>query len=28
VTWTKETIHAELAELLNGYGTKFQVNFS
>jgi transposase len=28
VTWTKETIDAELAELLNGYGTKFQVNFS
>lgn len=28
VTWTKETIDAELAELLNGYGSKFQVNFS
>jgi transposase len=28
VTWTKETIDAELAELLSGYGTKFQVNFS
>ncbi len=28
VTWTKETIDAELAELLNGYGTKFHVNFS
>ncbi|WP_429260203.1 transposase [Paraburkholderia sp. GAS334] len=28
VTWTKETIDAELAELLNGYGSKRQVNFS
>ncbi|WP_080415598.1 IS630 family transposase [Burkholderia ubonensis] len=28
VTWTKETIDAELAELLAGYGTKFQTNFS
>ena len=28
VTWTKETIDAELAALLSGYGTKFQVNFS
>ncbi|WP_196493055.1 transposase [Burkholderia territorii] len=27
VTWTKETIDAELAELLAGYGTKFQTNF-
>jgi transposase len=28
VTWTKETIDAELAALLSGYGTKFQINFS
>jgi len=28
VTWTKETIDAELAELLAGYGTKFQTSFS
>lgn len=28
ITWTKETIDAELAQLLSGYGTKFQVNFS
>ncbi len=28
VTWSKETIDAELAELLSGYGSKFQVNFS
>jgi len=28
VTWTKETIDAELADLLAGYGTKFQTNFS
>jgi transposase len=27
-TWTKETNDAELVKLLNGYGTKFQVNFS
>ncbi|MFM0504627.1 hypothetical protein [Paraburkholderia caffeinilytica] len=27
-TWTRETIGAELAKLLNGYGTKFQVDFS
>ncbi|NPT61712.1 IS630 family transposase [Paraburkholderia elongata] len=27
-TWTKETIDAELEILLNGYGSKFQVNFS
>ena len=27
-TWTKETIDAELETLLNGYGSKFQVNFS
>lgn len=26
--WTKETIDAELAELLGGYGARFQVNFS
>ncbi|CAE6876007.1 hypothetical protein R69746_08786 [Paraburkholderia aspalathi] len=28
VTWTKETIDAELTKLLDGYGTQFQVNFS
>ncbi|MGF6603332.1 hypothetical protein P3T23_009786 [Paraburkholderia sp. GAS448] len=28
MTWTKETIDAELAKLLDGYGTQFQVNFS
>ena len=28
VTWTKETIDAELAELLRGYGSIFQTNFS
>ncbi|RQR48232.1 transposase [Burkholderia sp. Bp9126] len=28
VTWTKETIDAELADLLAGCGTKFQTNFS
>ncbi len=28
VTWSKDTIDAELAELLSGYGSKFQINFS
>jgi transposase len=28
VTWTKETIDAELAELLRGYGPDFQIDFS
>ncbi|KVT57224.1 transposase [Burkholderia ubonensis] len=28
VTWTKETIGAELAELLRGYGSALQTNFS
>ena len=28
VTWTKETSDAELADLLGGYGTKFQISFS
>jgi transposase len=28
VTWTKETIDTELAELLAGYGVKFQTDFS
>ncbi|RQU49428.1 hypothetical protein DF143_37165 [Burkholderia cenocepacia] len=28
VTWTKKTIDAELADLLAGYGTKFQTSFS
>ncbi|WP_080419953.1 transposase [Burkholderia ubonensis] len=28
VTWTKETIDAELAELMRGYGSAFQANFS
>jgi hypothetical protein len=27
VTWTKETIDTELAELLRGYGFVFQTNF-
>ncbi|UWD88110.1 IS630 family transposase [Ralstonia pseudosolanacearum] len=28
VNWTRDTIDAELAELLSGYGSKFQINFS
>jgi transposase len=28
VTWTRETIDAELAELLRGYGPDFQIDFS
>ena len=28
VTWTKETIDAELAESLHGYGSAFQTNLS
>ncbi|KVD55020.1 transposase [Burkholderia ubonensis] len=28
VTWTKETIDAELAELLRGNGSAFHTNFS
>jgi transposase len=28
ITWTRETIDAELAELLAEYGTKFQTNCS
>ncbi|WP_157660028.1 transposase [Burkholderia ubonensis] len=28
VTWTTETIDAELAELLRGYGSAFQTDFS
>ncbi|WP_442857137.1 transposase [Burkholderia sp. TSV86] len=28
VNWTGDTIDAELADLLSGYGSKFQVNFS
>ncbi|KWN05610.1 transposase [Burkholderia territorii] len=28
VTWTKETIDTELADLLNGYGKKDQTSFS
>jgi transposase len=28
VTWTKETIDAEIATLLADYGSKFQINFS
>lgn len=28
VTWNKETIGTELADLLAGYGTKLQTNFS
>ncbi|OXJ21503.1 transposase, partial [Burkholderia sp. HI2714] len=27
-TWTKKTIDAELADLLAGYGIKYQVSFS
>lgn len=27
VTWTKETIDDEVRRLLDGYGTKFQINF-
>ncbi|WP_175743780.1 transposase [Burkholderia ambifaria] len=27
-TWTKKTIDAELADLLAGYGIKYQVRFS
>ena len=28
VSWSKETIDSEIAELLNGYGSKIQINFS
>jgi transposase len=28
VTWTKETIDAEIAKLLDAYGSKFQIDFS
>ncbi len=28
VTWTKDSFEAELHELLGGYGTRFQVDFS
>ena len=28
VTWTNETIDAEFTELLRGYGSTFQTNFS
>lgn len=28
VTWTKETIDDEIAALLGGYGSKFEINFS
>jgi transposase len=28
VTWTKETIDAEIGKLLDGFGSEFQINFS
>ncbi len=28
VTWTKETFREHVQELLEGFGTKFQINFS
>lgn len=28
LTWTKQNIDAELAELLRGYGSVFKTNFS
>lgn len=28
VAWNKETIDSEIAQLLSGYGSKFQINFS
>ena len=28
VTWTKETIDAEIEKLLNGFGSEFQIKFS
>ena len=28
VTWTKETIDAEIENLLGGYGSKFEIRFS
>jgi transposase len=28
VTWTKETIDAEIEKLLDGYGSEFQIEFS
>ncbi|WP_035878800.1 transposase, partial [Cupriavidus sp. amp6] len=28
VTWTKETIDAEIDKLLSGYGSKFEISFS
>lgn len=28
VTWTKDTLRENVQELLDGYGTKFQINFT
>ena len=28
VTWTKETIDAEIAKLLGGYGSEFEIRFA
>jgi transposase len=28
VTWTKETIDAEIAKLLAGYGSEFEIRFA
>ena len=28
VTWTKETIEAEIGKLLDGFGSEFQIRFS
>ncbi|MBM2886806.1 IS630 family transposase [Chromobacterium phragmitis] len=28
ITWTRETLDAEISALLGGYGDKFQINFS
>ncbi|MBK3823988.1 hypothetical protein G3A41_37985 [Paraburkholderia aspalathi] len=28
VTWTKETIDAEIAKLLSGYGSEFEIRFA
>jgi len=28
VTWSRDTLHENVRELLDGYGTKFQINFT
>ncbi|WP_257026768.1 transposase [Burkholderia sp. S171] len=28
ITWTKETIDAEIAKLLAGYGSEFEIRFA